>query len=273
MSTETEFTFGHRVRLAMDAAGLDPLNLAASADLSTKTVERYLDRPDPPNQRAGVKAVAEATGVGQRWLETGEGEMRVSASGDGSASAPPDRLVPGAIAAAPEPPLRPDHPEPYVDETGDYGVPGAAYVAVVNVTLCAGEGADASYEERVTGRVPYPLLWLRRFVGTLDGLRLVHVMGDSMPDFPANSEALVRVRTGFRGAGIYAIEQDGDLLIKRVNKLGGGVYVVASDNPAYPTDTLRPIKDSDSCAFRSELTDLVTTFAIAGKVVLSLKPV
>lgn len=88
-----QITMAHRLRIAREFAGLDQSELAERAEMSRTTVVNYELGYRVP-RRLYLRALAEATGVDQHWLETGE--------------APPT----GDVDEAPEGDVRPKGLEP-----------------------------------------------------------------------------------------------------------------------------------------------------------------
>jgi phage repressor protein C with HTH and peptisase S24 domain len=157
--------------------------------------------------------------------------------------------------------------EPIVDREK-----GVVLIARVSVAACAGTGLQ-NYSEVVLERVALPYQWLHRLVGAFHGLRIIDVVGDSMvPTFAPNTSVLCRVLTGYVGGGVYTVEQDGDLLLKRVQKFGGGVLRVFSDNAIYQEELLEPLPESD-CLYRSQVSGMTCGFSLVGKVVLNMQPI
>ena len=116
-------------------------------------------------------------------------------------------------------------------------------------------------------------MWATPFLGARydpQSLRIVEVWGDSMtPEFQPGSHVIVRLGREYAGPGVYAIEQDGNSLIKRVEIRGGGVVVLSSTNEIYRPETLYPEKESG--LYRSAESGDVSRFGITGKVVLAPK--
>ncbi len=66
-----------------------------------------------------------------------------------------------------------------------------------------------------------------------DNLLLLYVAGDSMEPTLVRGDLAACDRDGYAGAGIYAIQREGILVMKRVEKLPGK-WLIISDNSKYP---------------------------------------
>jgi len=64
-------TMAHRLRIAREFAGLDQAELAELADMSRTSIVNYELGYRVP-RRLYLRAIADATGVDLRWLETGD---------------------------------------------------------------------------------------------------------------------------------------------------------------------------------------------------------
>lgn len=67
--------FGNRVKRAIEHSDADLSAVALAARIDRRTLERYMEREEPPNRPANVEAVARILGVRPQWLNTGDGEM------------------------------------------------------------------------------------------------------------------------------------------------------------------------------------------------------
>lgn len=111
-----------------------------------------------------------------------------------------------------------------------------------NVRAGAG-GGQAIHDDSVVDHLAFKRDWIRSDLDLdPEHLALIEVHGDSMvPTLKDGDLILVDLRNGKRrNAGVYVIQLDGHLLVKRLNrKLDGSVEVI-SDNPAYPPEVLGP---------------------------------
>jgi len=142
-----------------------------------------------------VVMIAKTAGVNVEWLVTGEGEQLAEA-----------------------------------DRGDDF-----AYVPVLDVAASAGTGLLVS-EETVQEVIGFDSHWLRSQLHTSPKeLSIITVQGDSMAPTLLDGDLIFvdHQVTDWRD-GIYVFQMDGDLLIKRLQRLPGGTVSVISDNPKFP---------------------------------------
>ena len=105
------------------------------------------------------------------------------------------------------------------------------------------------------------------------GLCFFWVSGDSMdPELRPGDRAYYSPVVNFASDGFYVVSLDGEWLVKRVQRLGGGVLDLVSVNPAYQTERLRPLPGAEPNTFRSDLTGATCMLSVVGKVVFNLTP-
>lgn len=113
------------------------------------------------------------------------------------------------------------------------------------ITASAGDGTFA-VDGEPDGFHVLPLQWLKSVTrARLNDLCVIQVSGDSMWDTLHNGDNVLvdRSRKTVARPGIYVLEADGELIVKRVQKdLETGHVKVISDNPKYPEMT---VKDED----------------------------
>ena len=103
-----------------------------------------------------------------------------------------------------------------------------------------GQGSDLAGEDVVLEAVPFSAQWLRENIHPTSNaaLRLLHAYGDSMSP-TLNSGDIILVDTGRRNPsdadGIYVLETDERLFVKRVTTKLDGRKIVSNDNPSVPT--------------------------------------
>ncbi|MEM8715608.1 MAG: S24 family peptidase, partial [Cyanobacteria bacterium P01_G01_bin.4] len=95
-------------------------------------------------------------------------------------------------------------------------------------------------EEDVREVVAFDRQWLRSKLGTNPSqLTLVTVSGDSMaPTLMDGDTIFVDRQVNELRDGIYVFQMNGDLLVKRLQKLPGSLISVISDNPKFQTFTV-----------------------------------
>ena len=174
------------------------------AGLSDTSLRSYLKGAAVPGIDKAI-AMAETAGVGLQWLVTGEGDMR---AGD-------------------------------AEETDFVGIP------FVDAEVSAGPGILVR-EENLREVMAFDRQWLRSKLGSNpDHLTLVTVSGDSMaPTLEDGDTIFVDDQISELRDGIYVFQMNGDLLVKRLQKLPGSLVSVISDNPKFQTFTV-DMNDSD----------------------------
>lgn len=129
--------------------------------------------------------------------------------------------------AAPEAPSAPD---------------GFVLVPRYDVAASMGNGA-VIHSEQVVDHLAFRAEWVRTELGTSPrNLILISAIGDSMePSLRAGDLLLIdRSVESVKQDSIYAIAHDGELRIKRIQRLFDGSLVIKSDNPSYRTEELSP---------------------------------
>lgn len=141
------------------------------------------------------------------------------------------------------------------DEVGG----GLIKLPVLNVTASAGDGRMV-WEERQVGVVGFDEQWLRAsWRVNPENLFSIQAIGDSMEPTISDGEFILvsKDRADRKpGEGVYVIRLDGDILVKRLQRLPGHKIKVSSDNE----DLYDPIE--------IDLADEAQDFKILGRVVL-----
>ncbi|WP_038027151.1 helix-turn-helix transcriptional regulator [Synechococcus sp. PCC 7336] len=172
------------------------------AGLSDTSLRSYLKGTAVPGIDKAI-AIAETAAVSLQWLIAGEGPMQLQ--GD------------GAIA-----------------DSEDY-----VCIPLVDAEASAGAGILVR-EEDITEAIAFERQWLRSKLGASPaGLSLITVNGDSMaPTLVDGDTIFVDRQVSELRDGIYVFQMDGDLLVKRLQKLPGSLVSVISDNPKFPPFTI-----------------------------------
>lgn len=109
-------------------------------------------------------------------------------------------------------------------------------IPVYDVQASAGAGAWLKDDACIIDRLAFRLEWLQKKTGAPpENLVIIKVHGDSMePTLKSGDVVLInRTQVSPVGGGIFVIEQDGALLVKRLGALPGGKVLVMSDNGRY----------------------------------------
>ena len=119
------------------------------------------------------------------------------------------------------------------------GMP-VVHVPILANSASMGHGADQQHDDVIIGVLPLSETWMRRTLQptNVKHVRFIHAYGDSMsPTFEDGD--IVLVDTGMRDAksidGIYVIEANERLYIKRIRQRIDGEVEVSSDNPTVKT--------------------------------------
>lgn len=112
-------------------------------------------------------------------------------------------------------------------------------IPLFSATGSMGNGNDLITEDVLMGEIPVSRHWLALNVprSRPEALQLVHAYGDSMLG-TLNSGDFAIVDTDCQVAdidGVYVLQANGQLFIKRVTRRMDGAYVITSDNPSVRT--------------------------------------
>lgn len=128
-----------------------------------------------------------------------------------------------------------------------------AYVPLHEATLAAGPGAENDRED-VLGHLAFRRDWLTRIGVSPSNAVLARAHGDSMSPCIQNGDLLLidrskneapvrtRPKTDRRQPPVYAILQDGEARVKRIERPEPGIAMLISDNPAYAPEVLSGAK-------------------------------
>lgn len=115
------------------------------------------------------------------------------------------------------------------------------YVPFIDVAASAGTGVLVQ-KESIESVIGFERSWLQaRLKGHLTDLSLIRVQGDSMSPTLADGDLIFVERQEEQNnchEGIYVFQMDGDLLVKRLQRLPGSQIKVISDNPRFPPFTV-----------------------------------
>lgn len=149
------------------------------------------------------------------------------------------------------------------------------------VVLVPHDGHAAAASSTAEGRVsestaepdqdPYPRHVLQQVTGLADPspLRSFTVVGDSLADeISPNARLLYLPLHEYAGDGLYIVEIDGAMIVKQLQRLGGGTLEFIPRNSLYERERFTPVKDADTeNTYRSTTTALTSRIRIVGKVV------
>ncbi len=173
------------------------------------TIRRYERGTNPPDADF-IAILCEAYNINAHWLITGEGSKHLNGQkiAQGSSPAPAD---------------------------GDY-----VHIPRFEVVASAGGGAVV-HSEQIVDYLSFRADWVRSALGVSVGdLALISVIGDSMePSLSEGDVVLLDMTTrSVLDGSIYALQLNGGLLVKRIQRMLDGSLVVKSDNARYDTETV-----------------------------------
>lgn len=122
--------------------------------------------------------------------------------------------------------------------------PGApeGFILVPRYDVAASMGnGSVIHSEQIVDHLAFRAEWVRTELGASPkNLILISAIGDSMePSLRAGDLLLIdRSVESVRQDAVYAIAQDGELRIKRIQRLFDGSLIIKSDNPSYQPENL-----------------------------------
>lgn len=119
---------------------------------------------------------------------------------------------------------------------------GFVLVPRYEVSASMGNG-QLIHSEQIVDHLAFKSDWVRRELGANPhNLVLISTVGDSMiPSLhPGDLLLIDRGVDGVKQDAIYAIAIDGELCVKRIQRLFDGSLVISSDNPSYRREELTP---------------------------------
>lgn len=124
------------------------------------------------------------------------------------------------------------------------------FIPRYNVQASAGPGADVSMEN-IMHPMAFRKYWIDNILGICaKSLIVIGVKGDSMEGEINNGDIiLINKEDNTLLNGIYVIRIEGDLIVKRIQRLPGGIIKVISANSAYESfeiDTNNPPLDFEA---------------------------
>jgi phage repressor protein C with HTH and peptisase S24 domain len=220
------------LRIAALQGDMSVRAFALKCNITDSLMRKYLAGSMPGVDK--LVQIAKANDCSVEWLATGEGEKR-----------PRPHANPDSLHATHE-------TEPLVTEIGNHGgglaVHGSAtslsneFVLVPRYEVSArGGNGYVIHSEQVVDHLAFKADWVRLELGSSPkNLVLISAVGESMePTIRPGDLLLVdRGSDGVRQDAIYAISHDGELRIKRVQRLFNGTLIIKSDNPGYQPEEL-----------------------------------
>lgn len=220
-------SMSERLQQALDARGRNAASVVAELKASKGMVYNILSgKTNPDNVRAStVEAICTALAISPMWLLTGKGPME---------PAPVDTTRRTAVREDSPPYLRPitgwDRPD-------DLPAQSFAFLPHLDAYMSAGNGGPSADAVEATDKAtPFRSDYLRRKGWSPATHYTMRCKGDSMePTIQDGAPVVIdtsdegrRIRSG----RVYAIAFDGERLLKRLDRLPGGMLRIRSDNPS-----------------------------------------
>jgi len=211
---------------------------ASAAGVSSVMLRRYIRGESKPTFDV-IANLARAANVSLDWVATGDEPMMKS----------------GSVALANPNGITPTN-EKVADTLGNpVDLAEFVFIPRYNVKAAAGYGADVS-AETPTHSMAFRRYWVEHYLNAEPkDLSVLSVRGDSMEGVLNDRDViLVNHSDQNPGTGLFVLRIDGELVVKRVQRLPGAILEVSSANSAY-----KP--------FNVNLTEEHDDFAVIGRVV------
>lgn len=239
MGTEKLYVdFAARVELAVVHAG-GPSEVIRRMHIAPPTLARWRTGNADPSRTNLVK-LAEATGVDLAWLATGQGDMYGTAHLRTTHAAEPQMHY-GVV----------QHREAFQDVKDTLGNPvdlaDFVFIPRYAAKASAGHGADTQNCHKPLFSMAFRRYWIKHYLRADPvNLAVISVKGDSMDGVLNDRDAiLIDLSDVTPTGGLYVVRLAGDLMVKRVQKMPGGRFLLLSANPAYKEAEVDPSQEAD----------------------------
>ena len=216
-------TLAERLKLAMDRAGLNQVELASRTNVSQAAIQKITS--GKTKKTSYIVPISKALGINPEWLDSGDGEMS-----DGVGIKPRDGVP--ASEATGRPIKAWDSSDPLEDD--EVEIP-----FYKSIELAAGNGRCVNQDYNGF-KLRFSKATLRRYGADPKYAAAFPVSGDSMaPIIPNGSTVTIdRNHTKIIDGGIYVIEQDELFRVKLLYRQPGGKLSIRSYNSVeFPDET------------------------------------
>ncbi len=246
---------GARIGLAIDKSGVNQKDIADKIRVHPTELNRWIKGNRAPFF-SRLPQISRLVNVNLDWLMTGEGEMRPG--GEAGSFEKIGTMLYG-ICEALRKMQREEMPvmipklvgkmeeleltlkatlkdRLHFPSLGDREEPPDGFVMVPRYDESAAAGSlSLIHSEQLVDSLAFRSSWIHELGLKADALALISMRGDSMESTLHPGDLLLIDLSGsaVREDAIYAIHNDGGLVVKRVQKLFDGSIVIKSDNPAY----------------------------------------
>ena len=231
-----------RLREALKLSGMSAVSVADRSGVPLKTLQNYLGAKSEMKVSVLVR-LADALGVSLDWLATGRPPVhpvsRLAAFADaipGDLQIPIGGRGPDLVAHVGDKVL--------VAEVKSAAQLGDDFVMVPRYDVRAAAGGGAViHSEQIVDHLAFKADWVRSTLRLNPAwLLLIEAVGDSMEDTISDGDLLL-VNTHeprIKENAIYAVNVNGNLLVKRIQLKLDGTLIVKSDNPRYDPEVVPP---------------------------------
>lgn len=211
---------GERLRLVRDSVLKEARSVTAEKlGVSLVSIQNYENGIREPSATFVVN-FAKMAGVSLEWLLLGEGQMLKQAASEVASGSGSDS---GHCVC--------------LDTLGNpVDLDEFVFIPRYNLKAAAGHGATTEGEKPMFS-MAFRRYWVENYLrATPTDLSVISVKGDSMEGV-LNDRDVILLNTSDTQAssGLYVLRVDGDLVVKRVQRLPGGILRVISANEAYAT--------------------------------------
>jgi phage repressor protein C with HTH and peptisase S24 domain len=211
---------GERLRLVRDSVLKEARSVTAEKlGVSLVSIQNYENGTREPSATFVVN-FAKMAGVSLEWLLLGEGQMLKQAASEVALGSGSDS---GHCVC--------------LDTLGNpVDLDEFVFIPRYNLKAAAGHGATTEGEKPMFS-MAFRRYWIENYLrATPTDLSVISVKGDSMEGV-LNDRDVILLNTSDTQAssGLYVLRVDGDLVVKRVQRLPGGILRVISANEAYAT--------------------------------------
>jgi phage repressor protein C with HTH and peptisase S24 domain len=214
-----------RIKIIRENMGKSQKDMAADLGISLPALQGYEAGKSFPGGKVIESLVK--LGFNANWLLTGEGGIKEMAS------AKPfyKQILSGEVLIG----------EDYtVREPADVLDDGFVKVPRYKVDASAGHGSVIS-SEQIVDHLAFRADWVRHALGVqVSALALINVTGDSMEPTLSNGDLILIDTSVGRvdDSGVYVLQFDGKLKVKRIHSKTDGTVDIISDNPRYPIELI-----------------------------------
>ncbi len=235
-------TLGERLRTVRDSLLNESRGVTAEKlGVSLVTLQNYENGAREPSATFVVD-FAKLAGVELDWLLLGTGPMRKGPAAE-AAQRVEGSSQQGSTCACHDTLGNPVDLEEFV------------FIPRYNLQAAAGHGA-ATDGEKPLFSMAFRKYWIEHYLRANPAdLSVISVKGDSMEGVLNNRDVILLNRADTQASGgLYVLRLDGDLVVKRVQRLPGNKLRVSSANEAY-------------APFEVDMNDTPSDFAVIGRVV------